>query len=65
MATTYINSAKRTQLIDEYMDCWFDTCSYSSEDYAESEAVYVRQQLESMNNSELVNLISSTGWGIS
>ncbi len=64
MATTYINKTRREDLIEQYMDCWFDTHSYSTEDAAEEEGRWMRGQLESMNNSQLVAECRSSGWGI-
>ena len=64
MATTYITKARRQDLIEQYMDCWFDTCSYSTEENAEIEGEWMRGQLEAMNNSQLVAECSSLGWGI-
>jgi len=64
MATTYINKARRQDLIEQYMDCWFDTQSYSTKDAAESEGQWMRGQLEAMNNSQLVAECKASGWGI-
>lgn len=64
MTTTYINKARRQDLIEQYMDCWMGTCSYSTEEAAEEEAAWMRQQLEAMNNSQLVAEFLQTGWGI-
>jgi hypothetical protein len=63
MATTYINSDRRADLINQYMDCWFETCSYASEETMDTEAAWKRQQLVAMNNSQLVAECNSTGWG--
>lgn len=64
MATTYITKDRRQSLIDQYMDCWFDTQSYSTEDAAEDEGREMRTELESMNNSQLMAEVQSSGWGI-
>jgi hypothetical protein len=64
MATTYISKARRQDLIEQYMDCWLDTCSYSTEDNAETEGQWMRGQLEAMNNSQLVAECESSNWGI-
>ena len=64
MATTYITKARRAELIDQFMDCWFETQSYSSEDQAEAEGAQYRADLEAMNNSELVAAINEYGWDI-
>jgi len=64
MATTYITKARRQDLIDQYMDCWFDTQSYSTEAASESEGQWMRGQLEAMNNSQLVAECQRSGWGI-
>jgi len=64
MATTYINKARRQSLIDQYMECWFDTESYSTEEAAEDEGREMRAELESMNNSQLMADIKASGWGI-
>jgi hypothetical protein len=64
MATTYINKARRQDLIEQYMDCWFDAESYSTKDAAESEGQWMRGQLEAMNNSQLVAECKASGWGI-
>ena len=64
MATTYITKDRRQFLIDEYMEFWFDTESYSTEDAAEEEGREVRTELESMNNSRLVAHIEASRGGI-
>ena len=64
MTTTYINKARREDLIEQYMECWSDTHSYSTEDAAEEESRWMRGQLESMNNSQLVAECRASGWGI-
>ena len=64
MATTYITKTRRAELINEFMECWHETESYSSEDRAEAEGVQYRADLEAMNNSELVAEITASGWGI-
>jgi hypothetical protein len=64
MATTYITKDRRQSLINQYMECWFDTESYSTEEAAEGEGREMRAELESMNNSRLVAECRSTGWGI-
>jgi hypothetical protein len=64
MTTTYINKARRQDLIEQYMECWFDTHSYSTEADAESEGRWMRDQLEAMNNSQLVAECKAIGWGI-
>lgn len=64
MATTYINKARRQDLIEQYMDCWMETCSYSCEESAEEEAIWMRKELEAMNNSQLVAECEANGWGI-
>jgi hypothetical protein len=64
MTTTYINKAQRKNLIDQYMECWFDTESFSTEAAAESEGSEMRAELESMNNSQLMAEIRSSGWNI-
>lgn len=64
MATTYISKARRADLIEQYMDCWMDTQSYSSEEDAEAEAAEMRQELEAMNNSRLLAECKASGWGI-
>ena len=66
MATmnTYISKDRRQDLIEQYLDCWWDTCSYSTEAEAETEALLIRTELEAMNNSQLVAEIEATGWGI-
>jgi hypothetical protein len=64
MTTTYITKARRQDLIEQYMDCWFGTESYSTEDAAESEGQWMRSQLEAMNNSQLVAECKASGWGI-
>lgn len=62
MQSTYINKETRSKLINQYLDCWFDTESYSKESEAESEAALIKSQLEALNNSELLKEIKSTGW---
>jgi hypothetical protein len=64
MTTTYINKTRRQNLIEQYMECWFDTQSYSIEAAAESEGRWMRDQLEAMNNSQLVAECKASGWGI-
>jgi len=64
MTTTYITKARRQDLIEQYMDCWFETCSYSTEANAETEGQWMQQQLEAMNNSQLVAECETSGWGI-
>jgi hypothetical protein len=64
MATTYITKSRREDLIEQYLDCWWETHSYSTEEQSETEAFWVRNQLEAMNNSELVSYVTESGWGI-
>jgi predicted GTPase len=65
MASTYLTKTKRAQLIDQYVDCWWDTAGYQdASDQDEACPDYVRNQLEAMNNSELVAFIKSSGWDI-
>jgi|LakMenE18May11ns_1017448.scaffolds.fasta_scaffold7736653_1 hypothetical protein len=64
MATTYINKAQRQTLIDQFMECWFDTESYSTEDAAEEEGREMRAELESLNNSQLMAEIKKSEWSI-
>ena len=61
---TYISKERRQELIEQYLDCWWDTCSYSTEAEAEEEAKWMQEQLDAMNNSQLVAEIEGTGWGI-
>ena len=61
---TYISKERRQELIEQYLDCWWDTCSYSTEAEAEGEAKWMQEQLDAMNNSQLVAEIEGTGWGI-
>lgn len=56
MASTYLSKADRKSLIDEYIDCYEDTGG----DDPDGE----RERLESMNNSELIKEIKSSGWDI-
>jgi len=62
MATTYITKARRQDLIEQYIDCFMDTHSYSTEEAAEQEAAEWRQALESMNNSQLIAEFHANGW---
>jgi hypothetical protein len=64
MATTYINKARRQDLIKQYMDCWLETESWESEATAEEDEAWMRQELEAMNNSQLVAECEASGWGI-
>lgn len=64
MASTYITKERRQDLIDQYMDCWFGTESYSEESAAEAEGAEMRSELESMNNSKLMAEIEASGWHI-
>ena len=62
MATTYITKDRRQSLIDQYMECWFDTESFSTEEAAEEEARELRSEFMSMNNSQLMAEIKASGW---
>ena len=68
MTSTYISKDRRSELIDEFMDCWMDTESYDGCQLEgltpEQSAAQMRSLLESMNNSQLVAEIKSSGWGI-
>ncbi len=64
MTTTYINKARRQDLIEQYMDCWLETESWASEATAEEEEAGMRQELQAMNNSQLVAECRASGWGI-
>jgi hypothetical protein len=64
MPSIYITKSKREDLIDQYLDCWWDTESYELAQTADSEAFYLKQKLEAMNNSELVSYVTESGWGI-
>ena len=64
MATTYINKARRQDLIEQYMDCWLETESWESEETAERDEAEMRQELQAMNNSQLVAECQASGWGI-
>ena len=62
VATTYITKDQRQDLIDRYMECWFDTESFSIEEAAEDEGLELRAEFESMNNSQLMAEIKASGW---
>ena len=64
MTTTYINKARRQDLIEQYMNCWLETESWESEATAEEDEAWMRQELEAMNNSQLVAECQASGWGI-
>ena len=64
MATTYISKARRAELIDEFMDCWIETESYSTPEAAESEGRQYREDMHAMPNPELVAHIRDSGWDI-
>jgi hypothetical protein len=64
MASTYISKARRAELIDEFMDCWIDTESYSNPETADDEARQYRADLEALSNPDLVAEIKASGWDI-
>ena len=64
MASTYISKARRAELIDEFMDCWIDTESYSTPETADDEARQYRADLEALSNPDLVAEIKASGWDI-
>ena len=64
MASTYISKARRAELIDEFMDCWIDTESYSTPESADDEARQYRADLEALSNPDLVAEIKASGWDI-
>ena len=64
MASTYISKARRAELIDEFMECWLETESYSTPEAAEAEARDYRQGLHATPNPQLVAEIKASGWGI-
>ena len=64
MASTYISKARRAELIDEFMECWIETESYSSPETAGAESLAYRQAMHRMANPELVAHIRESGWGI-
>jgi hypothetical protein len=64
MATTYISKARRAELIEEFMDCWMETESYSTPEAADDEAHQYRADLAALSNPDLVAEIKASGWGI-
>ena len=64
MASTYISKARRAELIDEFMDCWIDTESFSTPETADDEARQYRADLEALSNPDLVAEIKASGWDI-
>tara|TARA_B100000925_G_C21959125_1_gene452558 strand:+ start:263 stop:472 length:210 start_codon:yes stop_codon:yes gene_type:complete len=68
MTSTYISKARRSELIDEYMDCWIETESWDGcEQHGvtpEQATSQMRSQLESMNNSQLIAEIKASSWEI-
>jgi hypothetical protein len=60
--TIYLSAAKRTQVIDQYMECWHDTESYSSRDKADEEAAEMRAFLVALPNPKLYEEVKSNGW---
>jgi hypothetical protein len=61
----YLSAAKRADLIDQYMDCWYETQSYSTEDKADEEGAAMRAHLSALPNPELYREIKASGWDIS
>ena len=64
MASTYISKARRAELIDEFMDCWMETESYSTPEAADDEARKYRADLAALSNPDLVAEIKASGWDI-
>ena len=64
MINTYLSAAKRADLIAQYMDCWFDTQSYSTEEAAEQEGAEMQAELEALPNPQLHAEIKASGWDI-
>ena len=64
MASTYISKARRAELIDEFMECWQETESYSTPEAADDEARQYRADLEALSNPDLVAEIKASGWDI-
>jgi len=61
---TYLSAAKRADLIDQYMECWYDTESYSAEDKADEEAAEIRAYFSALPNPQLYKEIKDSGWRI-
>jgi hypothetical protein len=61
---TYLSAAKRDYLIDRYMECWYDTESYSTEDKADEEAAELRAYFSALPNPQLYKEMKETGWSI-
>lgn len=64
MASTYISKARRAALIDEFMECWIETESYSTPEAADDEARQYRADLAALSNPDLVAEIKASGWDI-
>jgi hypothetical protein len=62
--TTYLTTAQRSDLINQYMECWFNTHSYSTEEAAERDGAEMKAILEAMPNPKLHAEMKASGWGI-
>jgi hypothetical protein len=60
-----LSALQRQEIIDEYMDCWIDTHSFSlNEEAADEEADDMRTNLNSLSDSELYEEVKCSGWDI-
>jgi hypothetical protein len=62
--STYLSAAKRANLIDQYMECWYDTESYNTEDKVDKEEGEMRAYFSALPNPQLYKETKETGWSI-